>query len=87
MNLPRGSQVQASQRSGGRSTNGGPSQAVHVTSEVKVSVDDDGNLKAYVAKTSQEQTTGVLKEWVRGNGFTQNVADAFNDARSRRMVR
>jgi len=40
-------------------------QNVHVTSDVRVSVDDSGNLRAFVERTSVEQSRSVLRTYDR----------------------
>lgn len=68
----------SAQGMGGQSD--GP-QSVHVTSDVKVSVDENGNLQAYVAKTSQAQAQKAVNSFAKSQDFTTLVGRAASKAR------
>lgn len=73
VNLPRGSQVVPNHkmRAANMNTAGSSSasgyQNVNVTSDVRVSVDNDGNLKAYVKDVARSEATQVSATVVRQN--------------------
>lgn len=87
VNLPRGSQVIPNHRLG--DVGGGGTQNVHVT--VGVSVDQNGNLQAYVANVAQEKgaeaTARGIKSFVESRGFVEHVAKAANTANLHTMLR
>ena len=68
----------SAQGMGGQS---GLPQSVHVTSDVKVSVDENGNLQAYVAKTSQAQAQNAVNSFAKSQDFTTLVGRAASKAR------
>lgn len=79
----------ASGRLGVKSGGGGggtQQQAVSVTSDVKVSVDQNGNLQAYVNRTSQEQAAKTFGQIVKSNQWPNLVAGGFKTARSHGML-
>lgn len=87
VNLPRGAQVIPNNRLG--DSGGGGAQNVHVT--VGVSVDQNGNLQAYVANVAQEKgaeaTARGIKSFVESRGFVDHVAKAANTANQNAMLR
>ncbi|QCM09092.1 hypothetical protein CFBP6625_01020 [Agrobacterium tumefaciens] len=68
-----------SAQGGGSGQSAGP-QAVHVTSDVKVSVDENGNLQAYVQKAS----TDAIKQY--DSGAYSRTVDHVRNAQKRRML-
>src|SRR5690606_25962676 len=64
---------------------GGGTQNVNVT--VGVSVDQDGNLQAYVKEVATETTQRGIDTYRKGHAFTVDVARAYTDASRRRGAR
>jgi len=62
---------------------GGSQQRVHVT--VGVSVDNDGNLQAYVKEISQSEASRTVNATLDHPSFQQRVATANGKARSRNL--
>ncbi|MDP9559772.1 UNVERIFIED_ORG: hypothetical protein J2740_000942 [Rhizobium nepotum] len=73
---------------GGGSQQGRGAQSVHVTSDVKVSVDQNGNLQAFVEKTSQQQSMKNLNEAFSNVRVAERfVAMGYKEALKHRMIR
>jgi hypothetical protein len=64
--------------------NSGGGSAVSV--DVGISVDDQGNLRAYVKKISQQESKNTVSQWADSRSFTGSVAAAVKDGQKRRMV-
>lgn len=88
VNLPRGSQVVPNHRMG-QSGNGGQAerQNVHVTSDVKVSVDQSGNLQAYVQAEATKITNKGINGFVQSGHFTTAVGRAVPQAGMRGLLK
>lgn len=72
----------------GRASNdngGGSSQNIHVT--VGVTVDNDGNLQAYVKNVAQTESQKSVTGFVRSPAFTEHVAVANVKAKTQRLGR
>lgn len=82
VNLPRGSQVIPNHQIGSAAS--GP-QNVHVT--VGVSVDNNGNLQAYVKDVAQSSAAAGVNAYRRSPQYTQDVAMAARKAGSLRLGR
>lgn len=86
VSLPRGSQVTPNHMLG-EARSGGSNQNVNVTSDVRVSVDKDGNLKAFVQKEAAQVTQGGIEKFAGSPAFTSYTSAAFKDAQKRGMIR
>ncbi|KAB2789368.1 hypothetical protein F9K97_02180 [Brucella anthropi] len=84
--LPRGSKVVPNHMLG-EARNGASNQNVNVTSDVRVSVDKDGNLKAFVQKEAAQVTQGGIEKFAGSPAFTSYTSAAFKDAQKRGMIR
>lgn len=74
--------------SDGGSQQGSGAQSVHVTSDVKVSVDQNGNLQAFVEKTSQQQSMKNLNEAFSNVRVAERfVAMGYKEALKHRMIK
>ena len=85
VNLPSGAQViphDISMAMAANSNNSAPQQ-VHVT--VGVSVDESGNLQAYVKDVSQGAVSEGLTGYVKSDAFVQHVSTAATKGRARRL--
>jgi len=78
MNVPRGAQILPN---GVSPPNGGGGGTV----DVRVSVDNDGNLKAYVAKVSRQEASSTVSGALASPGFVDRVSAASTKARMRRL--
>lgn len=96
LNIPRGSQVISNtniakalrQPAGQAQTGGGAvSSKVDVTNDVRVSVDKDGNLKAFVQQEAAKVTQGGIEKFATSPSFTSYTTAAFRDAQKRGMIR
>lgn len=73
---------------GGSQQGGSGGQSVHVTSDVKVSVDQNGNLQAFVEKTSQQQSIKNLNEAFSNARVAERfVAMGYKEAIKHRMIK
>ncbi|QGA57266.1 hypothetical protein [Brucella sp. 2280] len=84
--LPRGSKVTPNHMLG-KEGSGGRDQNVHVTSDVRVSIDKDGNLEAFVTSHSANAASKVLDKYRQSQAFLYDVGRAVPDARNRRFFR
>jgi hypothetical protein len=81
VNLPRGAQVVPNHELG----KGGSQQNLKV--DIGVSLDNDGNLQAYVKNVSQQMTASGIGQLVGSPQFADHVANASKKARSQRKMR
>jgi hypothetical protein len=76
----------ANGNSSGSSNGQNPQHSVHVTTDIGVTVDDDGKLQAYVKKTSQQTTQAGVSAALQSPGFVDHVARATRIGRSQRKI-
>ncbi|WGG58251.1 hypothetical protein [Brucella intermedia] len=84
--LPRGSKVTPNHMLG-KEGSSGRSQNVNVQSDVRVSVDNDGNLQAYVTKQSAQIAQQAIETWQKQSTTTQWVGRAASRARNEYRIR
>ncbi len=68
----------------GGGSRGGAQQDVRVSNDVKVSVDQDGNLQAYVTRSSQETFKKGISQWAKSHSFASSVGAAMVEINKRR---
>ncbi|PWL18151.1 hypothetical protein DKP76_10555 [Falsochrobactrum shanghaiense] len=86
VHLPRGSQVTPNHMLGKEGA-GGRSQNVNVQSDVRVSVDKDGNLQAYVVAQSAQAAQKTVNKFAGSQDFKARTVMAVRDAKKRGMLR
>lgn len=86
VNLPRGSQVTPNHMLG-QSGSGGRSQNVNVQSDVRVSVDKDGNLQAYVTNQSAQVAQKAVDRFADSNEFKVRAAHGAAEVRRKGGIR
>ncbi len=84
--LPRGSKVTPNHMLG-KEGSGGRSQNVNVQSDVRVSVDKNGNLQAYVTDQSTKVARQTVDKFARSNEFKQLAAYGTAEVRRRGGIR
>lgn len=72
---------------GGAAEQSAATPSVHVTSDVKVSVDENGNLQAYVLRTSQRQSQQAVKRFSQSQHFTDLVGHSVKRANQRGIIK
>ncbi|MCR5943596.1 tail tape measure protein [Ochrobactrum sp. XJ1] len=84
--LPRGSKVTPNHMLG-QSGSGGGSQHVNVQSDIKVSVDKDGNLQAYVTNQSAQIAQKAVDRFADSNEFKVRAAHGAAEVRRKGGIR
>lgn len=76
--LPRGSKVTPNHMLG-KEGSGGRSQNVNVQSDIRVSVDKDGNLQAYVTNQSAQVAQQAVKQFANSSEFKMKAWEQANN--------
>lgn len=84
--LPRGSKVTPNHMLG-QSGSGGGSQNVNVQSDIRVSVDKDGNLQAYVTNQSAQVAQKAVDRFADSNEFKVRAAHGAAEVRRKGGIR